>query len=158
MLLWEVGRSSSELDNKLKAFASTLAVGVPSRIFFQGEGFTAGPSLSLKCTRTLLKLCSLKRLWCLHCLCLCSKVHAFNGWLWICSPESDVCILRSWIGGPGDSPEMRTLHVPNNWWGWPKLAPFSSQPYPLPPASCEVSARSFNKCLRFNFANGMMDP
>lgn len=36
MLLWEVGRSSSELDNKLKAFASTLAVGVPSRIFFSG--------------------------------------------------------------------------------------------------------------------------
>lgn len=78
-----------------KAFASTLAVGVPSRIFFQGEGLIAGPSPSLKCTSTLLKLCSLKRLWCLHYLCLCSKVHAFNGWLWICSRESNVCILSS---------------------------------------------------------------
>lgn len=51
---------------------------------------------------------------------------------------------------------MRTLHVPANWWGWPKLAPFPSQPYLLPPVSCEVSARSFSKCLRFNFVNGMM--
>lgn len=62
MLLQEVGRRSSELDNKLKAFASSLAVGVPGRIFLQGEGLIAGPSPSLKCTHTLLKQCCLKRL------------------------------------------------------------------------------------------------
>ena len=79
MLLREVGRCSSELDNKLKAFASTLAVGVPGGIFLQGEGLVAGPSPSLKCTRTLRKQCCLKRLLCLRCLWLCRKVRAFNG-------------------------------------------------------------------------------
>lgn len=44
MLLWEVGRCSSELDNKLKAVALTLAVGVPDRNHLQDEGLIAGPS------------------------------------------------------------------------------------------------------------------
>ena len=78
MLLQEAGRCSSELDSKLKAFASTLAVGVPGRIFLQGEGLVAGPSPSLKCARTLQKQCCLKRLLCLHYLWLCRKVHASN--------------------------------------------------------------------------------
>ena len=43
-----------------------------------------------------------------------------------------------WIRDPGDSPERRTLHVPANLWCLPKLTPFPSQPYQLPPVSCAV--------------------
>lgn len=78
MLVREVGRCSSELEDKLKAFAPTLAVGVPGRIFLQGEGLIAGSSPSLQCTHTLFKQSCLKRLCCLWYCWLCSKVHAFN--------------------------------------------------------------------------------